>query len=80
MSGYGGVDDESLTAMIYVDNQVALCRLLIPSGESLQYCTECGGKIPEGRRLALSGVSKCISCQEIKDTKRPKIKVVTYIL
>lgn len=80
MAGYGGMDDASLDAIIFVENQIALCKLLLPVGESLHNCIECGDIIPEGRRLALPGVSKCISCQKIVDAHRPKIRVTRHIL
>jgi phage/conjugal plasmid C-4 type zinc finger TraR family protein len=34
-----------------------------PTGPSLEFCCICGGKIPEARRKAAPGCTKCISCQ-----------------
>ncbi|MDY6904096.1 MAG: TraR/DksA C4-type zinc finger protein [Thermodesulfobacteriota bacterium] len=33
-------------------------------GKSLEYCEICGEPIPEGRRRAVPGCRKCVSCQE----------------
>jgi len=35
-----------------------------PTGPSLERCEDCGGRIPERRRQAVPGCTKCISCQE----------------
>ena len=80
MAGYGGMDDASIDAVIFVENQIELCKMLLPTGESLQNCVECGDKIPEARRMALPGVKTCISCQKLVDMHRPKIKVTRHIL
>lgn len=31
---------------------------------STAYCEECGDRIPDKRRMAVSGVRHCVSCQE----------------
>lgn len=80
MSGYGGVDDDATNAQAFTDNYIELCRMLLPSGKSSQYCIECGEAIPLARREALIGVKHCIQCQEIRDRNRPKIKVITKML
>jgi phage/conjugal plasmid C-4 type zinc finger TraR family protein len=41
-----------------------LTRIRRMEGVSAAVCDECGGEIPEGRRLAVPGVRLCISCQE----------------
>ena len=35
-----------------------------PKGPSLEICEDCGGEIPERRRRAVEGCTRCISCQE----------------
>ena len=35
-----------------------------PSGPSLERCEDCGERIPERRRQAVQGCTRCISCQE----------------
>ncbi len=42
-------------------------RSKLPSGESAQFCLECGEEIPERRRLAIAGVKTCITCQSERD-------------
>ena len=39
----------------------------LPQGESLSQCANCGGAIPEARRIAVPGVRLCIACQENDD-------------
>ena len=80
MAGYGGIDDASVDAIIFVENQIGLCQMLLPTGESSIHCIECGDVIPEARRVALPGVKTCIPCQKIIDMQRPKIKVTRHIL
>ena len=46
-----------------VEDAVKLARASLPSGESLEYCEECGDDIPAARREAIPGVKYCISCQ-----------------
>lgn len=35
-----------------------------PTRPSAETCADCGDEIPEGRRLAEIGCTRCISCQE----------------
>jgi phage/conjugal plasmid C-4 type zinc finger TraR family protein len=80
MAGYGSVDDAWQCAEDVRENQIELCKLLIPSGDSLHNCIKCGEVIPETRRIVLPGVKTCILCQKTVDMHRPKIKVMRYIL
>ena len=50
-----------------VEDAVKHARSLLPSGESLSECEECGAEIPEGRREALPGVRLCVECQGERD-------------
>ena len=50
-----------------VKDAVLGARARLPSGESLQWCEECGEEIPERRRQALPGVRTCIACQSERD-------------
>lgn len=36
----------------------------LPTGEAAEECEDCGKPIPEGRRLAAPGCTRCIGCQE----------------
>lgn len=35
-----------------------------PQGPSLECCEDCGREIPEKRRQAVPGCTRCIACQE----------------
>lgn len=35
----------------------------MPKGESAEECEECGASIPEERRKAYRGCTRCVSCQ-----------------
>ena len=54
--------------------RLALQRLLDAmdelKGESAHECEKCGAQIPEGRRLAVPGCTRCISCQEAVERLR----------
>lgn len=39
-------------------------------GESLEQCEDCGGEIPEARRQAIPGVTRCVECQTISEGRR----------
>ncbi|HEY3983354.1 DksA/TraR family C4-type zinc finger protein [Cedecea sp.] len=53
-----------------VDDAVARARSELPKGESLEYCEECGERIPDARRKAIQGVRLCINCQQAEDVHR----------
>ncbi len=36
-------------------------------GPSLEYCDDCGDEIPQARRLAAPGCTRCIACQARKE-------------
>lgn len=65
----GWTDDDAVLQQIQdsIDDEVERARGNIPVGESLEFCEECGEKIPEGRRKAIPGVKFCINCQEEQD-------------
>lgn len=80
MCGYLGGDHAAINAQCIVDNHIDLVRSQIPVGDSREYCIECGEVIPEGRRLAWPGVTRCIPCQVEADKHRIKLKSVTKML
>lgn len=47
-------------------NKAALSRVGSsgPARESLTHCEDCGEPIPEARRLAVPGCTRCRDCQE----------------
>lgn len=49
---------------------VAKARSELHSGESAEFCEECGNEIPQARRLALPGVKLCVTCQSELDKKQ----------
>ncbi len=38
--------------------------------ESLEECEDCGDDIPEARRIAIKGVTRCIHCQELFERRQ----------
>jgi phage/conjugal plasmid C-4 type zinc finger TraR family protein len=60
-AGDGAVQDQIADS---IADEVSRVRGLLPKGESLLECEECGAAIPEARRKALLGVRLCISCQQ----------------
>lgn len=68
----GWANDGAVQAQIddTVDDAVARARSELPKGESLEYCEECGERIPDARRLAIQGVRLCIRCQQEDDARR----------
>ncbi len=53
-----------------ISDEVMHARSKLPTGESAQFCVECGEEIPERRRLAIAGVKTCIGCQSERDGQR----------
>ncbi|MBC2777383.1 DksA/TraR family C4-type zinc finger protein [Parasphingopyxis marina] len=56
-----------------VEDALKRARSEQPSGDSLEYCDECGENIPEARRMAVPGVRFCVQCQSAKDKTRREI-------
>ncbi|MDD9338684.1 DksA/TraR family C4-type zinc finger protein [Providencia heimbachae] len=52
-----------------LDDAIAKARSELHSGESAEFCEECGDPIPQARRLALLGVKLCVTCQSTLDEK-----------
>ena len=50
-----------------VKDAVSAARARMATGESAQYCDECGEEIPAKRREAVPGVRTCIACQQSRD-------------
>lgn len=40
------------------------------SKESLHECEECGDEIPEARRIAVKGCTRCVYCQELYEKEQ----------
>lgn len=56
----GGVQEQIDAS---VDDAVNRARSNLPTGESAEFCDECGEPIPEARRRAVPGVRICLACQ-----------------
>ncbi|MDX1518992.1 MAG: DksA/TraR family C4-type zinc finger protein [Gammaproteobacteria bacterium] len=50
-----------------IKDEIKRARSLLPKGDSLTHCEECGEKIPEARREAIAGVRLCVACQSELD-------------
>lgn len=46
-----------------VEDAVQEARSQLQTGESAEFCEECGEAIPEPRREAIPGVQYCVTCQ-----------------
>jgi phage/conjugal plasmid C-4 type zinc finger TraR family protein len=51
-------------------NAIEEVRRKIPKGPSLEECEDCGEEIPEARRLAQQGITRCIYCQGLFERKQ----------
>lgn len=56
-----------------IDDEARRARAAIPTGAGLDFCEECGEKIPEARKKALPGVRLCVPCQEDLDKTRQRV-------
>ncbi len=63
-AGDGAVQDQIAHS---IEDEVARARSLLPRGESLAVCEECGEEIPPARRKALPGVRLCVACQRERE-------------
>lgn len=73
----GWTDDDAVLEQIQdsVNDEVARARKNVSCGDSLEYCEECGERIPEARRRAVPGVRLCISCREQADKKQKAVEL-----
>ncbi len=53
-----------------VSDAVKSARSKLPTGESAEFCAECGEEIPEARRQALPGARTCVQCQSLRDEQK----------
>ncbi len=51
-----------------VEDEVKRARSQLAGGRSLAECEECGAAIPEARRRAVPGVTRCVACQEAAES------------
>jgi phage/conjugal plasmid C-4 type zinc finger TraR family protein len=50
-----------------VTDAIKFARSLMPVGDGLDECEDCGEEIPEARRKALPGTRTCVACQSGRD-------------
>jgi phage/conjugal plasmid C-4 type zinc finger TraR family protein len=70
-SGWGPSDDGFAAIESTVNDGIEWARLQLQLKEMKQsekYCEDCDEEIPEARRLAVKGCTKCVACQS-KDDK-----------
>lgn len=53
-----------------IEDAVTRARQAMHSGESAEFCENCGEAIPEARRVALPGVHFCVQCQQQRDKQQ----------
>lgn len=58
------IDYAQQQADAYLQDSLARVAAYKPMGPSLELCEDCGARIPERRRQAVSGCTRCIGCQE----------------
>lgn len=83
MSGYGGVDDESMHAIILSENEVFRVQQQIQFQQSLpklKFCKACGEQIPQARVDILGGCLYCRECQESRETVIKRVKMIQKML
>lgn len=73
----GWAKDDAVSDQIAhsIEDEIARARSLLPKGESLSHCEECGDPIPEARQRALPGVRLCIRCQEEEDKNQTTLSL-----
>lgn len=69
-TGDGAVHDQIRDSL---EDEIKRARSCLPSGESSEWCEECGSPIPEARRRALPGVRLCVICQEEQDKEQKAV-------
>ena len=57
-------DNASDLSEVYLANALAARSARPVTTASLTECEECGGEIPHKRRIAVSGCTRCLECQQ----------------
>ncbi|EED34077.1 transcriptional regulator, TraR/DksA family [Luminiphilus syltensis NOR5-1B] len=63
-----GAVQEQIDASL--EDEVKRARSQLPTGESASECQDCNRPIPEARRQAIPGVTRCVQCQEAHDREQ----------
>ena len=61
----------SILALHLNMNAIAAVQARMPTGPSLDECEDCGEEIPENRKIAVPGCSRCIHCQSVFERTHP---------
>lgn len=54
---------------LVLEKQIAYARPLVTQASAL-FCVGCNVAIPEARRGAIPGVSRCVTCQELAEAQQ----------
>ncbi|MBI3311788.1 TraR/DksA C4-type zinc finger protein [Serratia quinivorans] len=54
---------------LMLEKQIAHARPVVIQASAL-FCVECDAAIPEVRRRAIAGVSRCVTCQELVEAQQ----------
>lgn len=69
----GAVQDQIDASL---EEAVERARQGLGSGESADFCDECGKAIPEARRKAIPGVWLCIACQSESENEDSRVSTI----
>ena len=62
------IDFATVTIEQEIERQIIAVRMKNRMAESAFECEDCGGRIPQKRRLAVPGCTRCVGCQELFET------------
>ncbi|AQT63924.1 TPA: TraR/DksA C4-type zinc finger protein [Serratia marcescens] len=54
---------------LMLEKQIAYARPVVATPSAFS-CSDCEAAIPAARRIAVPGVSRCVTCQEITEAKQ----------
>ncbi|CFQ34450.1 Zinc-finger containing protein [Yersinia bercovieri] len=63
------IDNAQKVIELMLEQQIASVRSRL-NAEPTLFCLECEDPIPEERRIAISGVSHCVECQNLLEFNR----------
>ena len=71
---YNNEDEAGMGSILALQlNMSAIAKIQsrLPTGPSADECEDCGDEIPENRKIAVPGCSRCIHCQSVFERKHP---------
>ncbi|MBU9808215.1 TraR/DksA C4-type zinc finger protein [Rahnella sp. C60] len=69
------IDESQEYQLRVLEAQISKATRTQPEPSAL-FCVDCEASIPEQRRNIISGVQRCIECQEIEELKRKNYRPV----